>query len=183
MKTIISDDCLKLAQNMVDSYPDGTVVALAFNEDTMKLNLSGKIVYQLCDAGNLIADRFKFDKLIGDYNEEPIELCILGLGYKGQIGFNEVATPFDSITHDQKLTSTTREEYSFLGDVPDYGRTMGIKSICSSKEIMVVATSEKRSNALFGMLYGRDDSTIPAAFLQIPVNVTVFADSEAASKL
>ena len=33
------------------------------------------------------------------------------------------------------------------------------------------------------MLYARDDSLVPAAFLQVPAEVTVFADEEAAKKL
>ena len=36
---------------------------------------------------------------------------------------------------------------------------------------------------MFQMLYARDDSVIPAAFLQLPAEVTVYVDPEAAQKL
>ena len=46
-----------------------------------------------------------------------------------------------------------------------------------------MAFGEEKADAVFKMLYARDDSLVPAAFLQIPANVTVFADKAAASKL
>ena len=52
-----------------------------------------------------------------------------------------------------------------------------------AKEILVLAVGEEKAKAVFDMLYARDDSVIPAAFLQIPANVTVYADSAAGSKL
>jgi 6-phosphogluconolactonase/glucosamine-6-phosphate isomerase/deaminase len=36
---------------------------------------------------------------------------------------------------------------------------------------------------VFQMLYARDDSVIPAAFLQLPPEVTVLVDPAAAQKL
>ena len=33
-----------------------------------------------------------------------LDLCLLGIGINGHIGYNEPATPFDSLTHLQKLT-------------------------------------------------------------------------------
>ena len=183
MKTFVGDDALSLLQARINALPEHAVVALAYNEDTCRLDFGTRKVIEVCDAGGLIASKFRFDMLIEDYNEEPLDFCVLGIGLKGQIGFNEVATPFDSHTHRQKLTETTKNEYSFLGSMPDYGLTMGIKTICNSKEIAVLALGEKRADAVFGMPYGRADSTIPAAFLQVPVNVEVYADTAAASKL
>ena len=60
---------------------------------------------------------------------------------------------------------------------------MGIKTITSARDIAVLAFGEDKAAAVFEMLYARDDSVIPAAFLQIPVNVTVYLDEAASSKL
>ena len=127
----------------------------------------------------------KYDALIAEAG--GLDLAILGVGQRGRIGFNEPGTPFDSRTHRQKLTKATKRELSglFGGEdrVPDFGLTMGIHTILGAKEILVFACGEEKADPIFRMLYARDDSFVPAAFLQLPLQVTVYADEEAAAKL
>lgn len=116
-----------------------------------------------------------------------IDLAILDIGLNARIGFNEPATPFDSLTHRQKLSDSSRRELAPLfgteEKVPEYGLTMGIKTLVSARSIMLLATGESRAEPVFRMLYGRNDSYVPAAFLQIPLNVTVYLDGASAQKL
>jgi len=116
-----------------------------------------------------------------------IDLAVIGLGDNSSIGFNEPSTQYASETHRQKLTAPTRQEraaeFSTPEEVPEYGITMGIKTIVGAKNICVIASGETKAKAVFQMLYARDDSVVPSAFLQLPMNVTVFADEAAASKL
>lgn len=116
-----------------------------------------------------------------------LDLAVLGIGQNCHIGFNEPATPFDSLTHRQKLTDSTRrmKAEAFGGEekVPAYGYTMGIKTITSAKNILLLAFGEKKAAPVFNMLYGKTMSYLPASFLQIPLNVTVYLDEGAASKL
>ncbi|MBR0040406.1 MAG: 6-phosphogluconolactonase [Oscillospiraceae bacterium] len=130
-------------------------------------------------------DPAAFDAGIG--NAGGADLALLGLGENARVGFNEPATPFDSHTHVQKLTDRTKRELAPLfgsaDAVPPYGVTMGFRELCASREIVLIALGESKSKALYHMLYARDDSVYPAAFLQLPANVTVFADPEAAEQL
>ena len=116
-----------------------------------------------------------------------IDLAVFGIGTNGHIGFNEPAAPFASRTRIQKLTDKTRKQYVWLfdreSDVPEKAYTMGIRTLTEARQIMVIATGEEKSEAVFQMLYGRNDSTVPAAFLQVPANVTVYADLEAGHRL
>ena len=116
-----------------------------------------------------------------------IDLAVLGIGDNGHIGFNEPAAPFSGRTRIQKLTDKTRRQYSWLfgteNDVPEKAYTMGIWTLTEAKQIIVIALGEEKADAVFNMLYARNDSTVPAAFLQIPANVTVYADSDAGQKL
>ncbi len=116
-----------------------------------------------------------------------IDLALLGLGDNARVGFNEPATPYDSHTHLQKLTDRTKKELApFFGGeekVPPRGVTMGFRELCAAREIVVIAHGEQKSKALYHMLYARDDSVYPAAFLQLPANVTVYADTGAAKLL
>ena len=185
MKTIIGskNEIICQIQAYVDALPKDAAIAVAYNEDTAMINLLGKKLIQVMEAGNIISSALHFDITTEDYNGEEIDLALLGIGYKAQIGFNEVATPYASTKHTQKLTRTTKEEYSFLGDVPDEGITLGISDIVKAKKIIVLATGNKKAEAAYNMLYARDDSTVPAAFLQLPPNVDVYLDEEAASLL
>lgn len=113
-----------------------------------------------------------------------LDLCLLGIGINGHIGYNEPATPFDSLTHLQKLTDATRRQYAGTDrQLTEQALTMGIKTIVSSRETLLLATGPEKADAVFKMIYGRTDSTVPAAFLQIPLEVTAYIDPAAAGKL
>ncbi len=116
-----------------------------------------------------------------------LSLAVLGIGINAQIGLNEPATPYDSGFRLQKLTEKTKKQFSWLfgseEEVPERGITMGIKTLCSAKKILVLASGEEKAKAVFDMLYARDDSIVPAAFLQLPFDVTVYADFEAGGRL
>ena len=116
-----------------------------------------------------------------------LDLCILGIGDNCHIGFNEPATPFLSVTHKQRLAPATRRQYAehFGGEenVPENGFTMGIKALFDAKEHMLLAFGESKAEPIFKMFYGRNDSRYPAAFLQLPSDMEVYMDKEAARKL
>ncbi len=116
-----------------------------------------------------------------------IDLAIMSVGADSRIGFNEPGTQFMTLTHAQKLTDPTRaelaEEFGGIENVPETGLTMGIKNLTDAREQIVLAFGEEKAEPVFNMIYGRNDSRWPAAFLQIPKNVTVYVDAPAASKL
>ena len=128
------------------------------------------------------ADCEAYDRLIEDAG--GIDLALLGLGLNARVAFNEPATPYDSHTHTQKLTRPTRETLSALfGGVdktPERGVTLGFQNLCAARRILVIALGEEKNKAVYRMLYGRNDSIYPAAFLQLPLQVTLYADEEAA---
>lgn len=116
-----------------------------------------------------------------------LDLAVLGLGDNAHFGYNEPATPYDSRTHRQKLTDATRRQLAqhFGGEeaVPAYAWTMGVKTVLEARQILVLAFGEEKAKPAFQMLYARDDSYVPAAFLQLPLNVTVYLDPAAAAKI
>ena len=116
-----------------------------------------------------------------------LDLAIVGLGLNGRFCFNEPATPYDSLTHRQKLTHKSRLELAPLFDgeeqVPAFGLTAGVKTVVEAKKILVLALGENRADAVYKMLYARTDSFVPAAFLQLPLQVDIYLDEAAAEKL
>ena len=127
----------------------------------------------------------EYEALIADAG--GLDLAVLGLGENAHIGYNEPATPFASLTHVQKLTDATRRQNAdiFAGEdrVPEKAVTMGIKTLTQARDIFVLAFGENKAQAVHKMLYGRNDSVVPAAFLQIPMNVTAYLDGASSSEL
>ena len=116
-----------------------------------------------------------------------LDLAVLGLGDNAHFGYNEPATPYNSRTHRQKLTDATRRQLAWRFGaeeaVPAFAWTMGVKTVLEARQILVLAFGEEKAKPAFQMLYARDDSFVPAAFLQLPLNVTVYLDPAAAAKI
>ena len=194
------EDCLLLLERLAKMQQAGelcfsrakffAVTELCGGEHSVKDRLT-KAFFRCTDVqeGNcvfLTEDNFEqYDEMLSASG--GMDLAILDIGLNARIGFNEPATPFDSLTHRQKLSDSSRRELSPLfgteEKVPEYGLTMGIKTLVSARSIMLLASGESRAEPVFRMLYGRNDSFVPAAFLQIPLNVTVYLDGASAEKL
>ena len=126
-----------------------------------------------------------YDRLIDDLG--GIDLAILGIGEDCHIGYNEPGTLFEARTHVQKLTDRTKRQLIKRGfteaDMPEYAVTMGIHDLTKAREILLLAFGEDKAAAVYQMLYAKTTPYIPAAYLQIPLEVTVLLDEKAAGKL
>lgn len=120
-------------------------------------------------------------------NKGKIDLQILGLGRNGHIGFNEPGTAFDSKTHVVNLTSSTRTANAkFFGNldlVPTRAISMGISTIMSSREILLLVSGAEKSTALCRLIMGEIEEKFPASILKRHENVTIIADQAALQEL
>lgn len=131
------------------------------------------------------------EKMIQDYEEflsnHPQDLQVLGIGSNGHIGFNEPGTSFDSTVHVIELKKETRDDnarfFDSIEDVPTHAITMGIKDIMRAKEIVLIATGEKKAQAVYEMIYGKVSEEVPCTILQKHENVIVIVDKEAGKLL
>lgn len=127
----------------------------------------------------------KFDAEIEECG--GIELAVLGIGTNGHIGFNEPATPYDSYTHTVLLTDKTKqmnaELFGGLENVPDNAVTMGLKTICESKNVILVAFGSEKAEIIHQLVYGKTSTYVPAAMLQMHMNMTLLLDDAAAEKI
>jgi glucosamine-6-phosphate deaminase len=129
-------------------------------------------------AENLLVECCEYESLIE--KKGGIDLQILGIGENGHIGFNEPNTPFPSETHIVDLSPSTREANSrFFHDcilVPKQAITMGISTICKSKEILLLVSGEKKAEALQRLLHSDVSQDFPASILKLHPKVTVITD-------
>jgi glucosamine-6-phosphate deaminase len=116
-----------------------------------------------------------------------IDLQILGIGGNGHIGFNEPSSSLNSRTRVKTLTRQTVEDNSRLFSAdefqPTLAITMGIATIMSARRILLLATGQKKADAVSKMIEGPVTAMCPASCLQMHERVTVLLDEAAAGGL
>lgn len=119
--------------------------------------------------------------------ENPIDFQILGIGRNGHIGFNEPGTPFTEKTHIVELDESTIEAnarfFEHIDQVPRQAISMGIASIMSAKQIVLMAYGAEKADAIYKTIHGPITEELPASVLQNHANVTLIVDEAAAGKL
>lgn len=116
-----------------------------------------------------------------------IDIQVLGIGRNGHIGFNEPNVSFEARTHRVELDEKTIEDnarfFNSISEVPKQAISMGIKTIMHARKIMLLASGEEKSEAVFQMVYGKIKPELPASILQLHPEVVILLDKEAAKKL
>jgi glucosamine-6-phosphate deaminase len=97
-------------------------------------------------APDLAAECARYERRLHDV---PLDLAVLGLGTDGHVAFDEPGSRLDEPTRVVRLTEATRAE---LGDVPEQALTVGLASLMSARELLVLATGASRAAALRAML-------------------------------
>ncbi|MGI8315979.1 glucosamine-6-phosphate deaminase [Halobacillus mangrovi] len=116
-----------------------------------------------------------------------IDVQLLGVGTNGHIGFNEPGTPFAQRTHEVRLKESTREAnarfFDSKEDVPTHAITMGIGTILDAKKVVLLASGERKAEAIYQFVNGEVSEEWPITALKNHPDVTLFVDEDAASKL
>jgi len=132
--------------------------------------------------GDPAAGAAAYEKLIME--KGPIDLQILGIGENGHIGFCEPDLSFQDTAKLVELAPSTRQAnarfFASLDEVPTHAITMGIGTIMSAKELVMVVNGEKKAEILAKALTGPITPSIPASAIRFHQNVTIYADKLAA---
>ena len=110
----------------------------------------------------------------------PIDVCILGLGKNGHIGFNEPAESLSAGCHIGQLSKTSlqHEMTNAMKNKPSYGITLGMADILKSKKIILLVTGVHKEKIIKELLTAKITTHLPASFLWLHTNVECFIDSE-----
>jgi glucosamine-6-phosphate deaminase len=124
------------------------------------------------------ADLDKFDGL--DY-------LLLGLGSKGNIGFNMPGSNVYSKTRlvvlDNDSINDAAPIFGTKDKVPLSAITMGVSDMLEAEIITLVAWGEQKAESIYQMVEGPVTDTVPASMLQTHENVKVVIDLSAADNL
>ena len=115
-----------------------------------------------------------------------VDLCVLGIGRNGHIGFNEPGAPFDSRTRVVRLAESTRRVNASDFEVdraPERAITVGMATIFESREVLILASGANKAGAAAAALQGEISEAVPASMLQRHPNATFLLDRDAASPL
>ena len=117
-----------------------------------------------------------------------IDLFLGGIGEDGHIAFNEPFSSINSRTRVVTLTHDTRVVNSrfFGGDwtlVPKQAMSVGVATVCNSKEVLILGFGEKKAVAAQGGIEGPVTHTNTLSALQLVEYSTVVLDAGASKNL
>jgi glucosamine-6-phosphate deaminase len=137
-------------------------------------------------ANDLTAECERYNEVIRSL--DPIDIQLLGIGHNGHIGFNEPSDFFFENTHVVDLTTSTIEANSryFLNDldrVPKHALTVGIGTVTDAKEVLFLASGDKKAAAVARLMQPGKDLNWPITALKLHPHATLLADLDACSEL
>ena len=123
-----------------------------------------------------------------DRSARGLDLLVIGIGEKGQVGFNEAGVSEKSRTRTVLLPYSSRkiQARNFNGELkstPKNAITMGISTMMSAKKVYLMAWGEKKAEAVRRIVEGEVCAECPASFFQHHDNVRMFVDETAGSLL
>ncbi len=117
-----------------------------------------------------------------------LDLLVIGVGEKGQVGFNEAGANEKTRTRTVRLSynSRKRQSVNFNMDImatPDKAITVGIGTMLSAKKIILMAWGEDKAAAVKAISEGPCTTDCPASLLQEHDHISFYVDESAAEQL
>jgi galactosamine-6-phosphate isomerase len=111
----------------------------------------------------------------------PIDVCVLGLGVNGHIGFNEPGPVLLPQCHVAPLSEESRRHAMVRGmeNPPRFGLTLGLQEILASRKIILLIAGEGKQPVIARLLSAEVSTTLPASFLWLHDNVDCLIDRTA----
>lgn len=180
--TFNMDEYVNLPENHPESYHTFMKKNLFDHIDCPKENihiLNG-------NAENLQAECARYEQMIKDAG--GIDLFIGGIGPDGHIAFNEPGSSLSSRTRIKTLTTDTRiANARFFGgkpeDVPSLALTVGVGTVMSAKEVLILCNGHNKSRALQAAVEGAVTQMWTISSLQLHPHGIVVCDEAACEEI
>ena len=114
------------------------------------------------------------------------DLCVLGIGRNGHIGFNEPGAPFGSRTRVVRLGESTRRVNAadFEGNrAPEKAITVGMATIFEAREVLLLASGTNKARAVAAAIEVEVSEAVPASILRRHPSATFLLDHDAAAAM
>ena len=137
-----------------------------------------------------LKDSSEVSEFCAQYDEKAtgLDLLVMGLGEKGQIGFNEAGATEQSRTRTVLLpyASRKRQARNFAGNVnatPHTAIAMGISTMLSAKKIHLMVWGEDKAAVARKVSEEPASTLCPASLLQKHDRISIYLDENSASLL
>ncbi|MGI6160709.1 MAG: glucosamine-6-phosphate deaminase [Christensenellales bacterium] len=146
------------------------------------INIEKKNTIVPCGIGNMDENIKEFRRQI---EQAPIDIQLLGVGADGHIGFNEPGPALYCGAYIEELSDSTIEANSRFfpccDDVPRRAVTMGLGDIMKARRIILIATGERKAEAISGVIMNDTVNTDnPATMIKMHPDATVIIDKQLA---
>ena len=113
--------------------------------------------------------------------EGRIDLCVLGLGLNGHVGFNEPADYVRGGPHVAELSETSLSHPMILDarGAVTHGLSLGMADILQSRRIFLLVSGERKREAVTKLINGGIRTSYPASLLKLHGNATCIIDRAA----
>ncbi len=143
---------------------------------------------QICFFDGLTADPQTECQRVDGYIEQhgPIDCIVLGIGMNGHIGFNEPGASPDNTCHVIDLDDVTQAVSVKYFDTPrevKQGISLGLKTILAAKNIVLMASGEKKAAIVAQTVNHPTSRDIPSTLVKTVSQASLYVDSAAASAL
>lgn len=123
-----------------------------------------------------------------DAQAKDLDLLIMGVGEKGQVGFNEAGASEQSVTRTVHLSYGSRKRQSkyfagIISDTPHTAIAMGISTMMSAKKIHLIGWGEDKAQAVKSIVEDPINHECPASILQKHANISFYVDENSAALL
>lgn len=149
------------------------------------------------DPANIFSPDATAEKdLIGEKCEEyeeslrqkgGFDYLLLGLGSKGNVGFNMPGSSLHSQTRLVVLDGDSRKDiarnFGSLDKVPVSAITIGLYDMMNARKIALIAWNEQKAESIRDIVEGPVSDMVPGSILQTHPETTVYIDLAAASSL
>lgn len=116
-----------------------------------------------------------------------LDYLLLGLGSKGNLGFNMPGSNLHSQTRLVMLDGDSRKDiasnYTSLDKVPVSAITMGLSDMMDAKKIVLIAWGEQKAASIKEIVEGPVTDMVPGSLLQTHPEAKIYIDLSAASEL
>lgn len=138
------------------------------------------------NAADLDAECARYEEKIKSYG--GIDLFMGGIGPDGHIAFNEPGSSLSSRTRQKTLTTDTIIANSRFFDndvnkVPKTALTVGVGTVLSAKEVMIIVNGHNKARALYHAVEGSINQMWTISALQMHEKGIIVADDAATFEL
>ena len=123
--------------------------------------------------------------------ERPVDVAFVGIGENAHLAFNDPPADFDTIDPYivVRLDEACRRQqvgegwFARLEDVPAKAISMSVRQIMGADAIVCVVPDRRKADAVRASVEGPIDAGTPASILRTHRDVTMYLDTESASRL